>query len=116
MPRWTQPSKRKKRISGTAPNVTHALIDPRLLAFPPLLASVRFRNGAKVVGQHYESSLHKVKIVLETWEVNKKLMKNFSLQSSLTEAWDKLVKKASVYMEVQVTRGIFHGIPLETIE
>ena len=41
------------------------------MAFPPLLASdngngantvcVRFRNGAKVVGQHRESFLHKVK-------------------------------------------------------
>ena len=42
-------------------------------AFPPLLASdyrngaktvcVRFRNGAKVVGQRRESALHKVKII-----------------------------------------------------
>ena len=33
-------------------------------------------HSANVVGQRRESFLHKVKIILETWEVNKKLMKN----------------------------------------
>ena len=70
------------------------------LAFPPLLASdyrngaktvcVSFRNGANVIGQICESFLHKVKIVLETWEVNKKLMKNSQI-FQIFHAWDKLV-------------------------
>ena len=72
-----------------------------LPAFPPLLASdyrngaktvcVRFRNGAKVVGQRGESFLHKVKIVLETWEVNTKLTKNSQIFRCSFKEWDKLV-------------------------
>ena len=70
------------------------------LAFTPLLASVyrsgaktvcvSFRNGANVIGQICESFLHKVKLVLETWEVKKKLMKNSQI-FQIFHAWDKLV-------------------------
>ena len=52
------------------------------LDFPPLLAS-DYRNGTKTyvrtVLVNVVSFLHKVKIVLETWEVNKILMMNSML-------------------------------------
>ena len=52
----------------------------------------RFQNGARVVGQHCENFLYKVKIVLETWEVNKKLIKKSHIFATvLPEAWDKLL-------------------------
>ena len=42
------------------------------------------KMAPKLPGQRRESFLHKVKIVLETWEVNKKLMNNSGFSSTLS--------------------------------